>query len=421
MCRRGSHQAELNQPTMKIAYFSCQMPYPATHGGLVDDWARLNAMRAAGVRLALTTWYADTGKPLPEAHVQALRGVAEVVHTLPISATFQDRLKRLANLARWPSHVSSRVPGQQDLAKLWLSLDAFQPEAIWLDALYPTVIAQRAAKRYKVPLFYRSHNIEHRYMRGQVARASSLRNRLAWSMNLPHLERIEFETWRAASLVFDISMDDMQWWSEQGFAHGRWLPPLVNPEKANALSVPYSIPPRFDVGYLGNLRTPNNVEGVLWFLVEAWPKLLQTMPGATFLLAGSAPDPAIRGAVEKAKRVTLLENPPDVIPVLRDARVLINPIFAGSGVNVKSVEMIFTPARLVASPQGVAGLPAGVRDCFSVAHDADGFINAIKLALEKGDIVHENEVHMRQAARAEFDYGRICRVLNEMQSDLTWG
>jgi len=403
---------------MKVAYFSCQMPYPATHGGLVDDWARLNAMQAAGVRLALTTWYADTGAPLPVAQMQALRNVAEVVHALPIRATFKDRLRRLANLVRWPSHVSSRVPDKQVMDELWRSLDAFQPEAIWLDALYPTVMAQRAAQRYNVPMFYRSHNIEHRYMRGQIERASTLRNRLAWSMNLPHLKRIEFETWRAAALVFDISIDDMQWWSQQGLAHGRWLPPLVNPEKVSALSAPYTTTPRFDVGYLGNLRTPNNVEGVLWFLREAWPRLLRDAPGLTFLLAGSAPDPAIRDAVEKAEQVTLLENPPDVIPVLRDAKVLINPIFAGSGVNVKSVEMIFTPARLVASPQGVAGLPENVRDCFAVAHDVDGFINAIKLALEKGPITVSSELAERQTARSEFDYGRISRVLKDMQSVL---
>ena len=403
---------------MKIAYFSCQMPYPATHGGLVDDWARLNAMKAAGVRLALTTWYADTGAPLPDAHRQALHGVAEVVNTLPISATFSDRVKRLLNLVRWPSHVSSRVPGKQAMAELWRSLDTFQPDAIWLDAIYPTVLAQRAAKRYGVPMFYRSHNIEHCYMLGQVERASSVRNRLAWSMNLPHLKRIEFETWRAAALVFDISMDDMQWWSQQGFMHGRWLPPLVNPEKVNALSAPYDATPRFDLGYLGNLRTPNNVEGVLWFLGEAWPRLLSGMPGLTFLLAGSAPDPAIRAAVKKAKQVTLLENPPDVIPVLRDAKVLINPIFSGSGVNVKSVEMIFTPARLVAAPQGVVGLPDNVRDCFAVAQDVDGFVNAIKLALEKGPMTLPSELMARQAARSEFDYSRISRVLKDMQSTL---
>ena len=88
---------------MKIAYFSCQMPYPPHHGGLVDDWARLRALRAAGAQVALITWYADQGQPLPPDHIKALESVAEVVHTLPISATLVERAKRLVRLVRWPS------------------------------------------------------------------------------------------------------------------------------------------------------------------------------------------------------------------------------------------------------------------------------------------------------------------------------
>lgn len=399
---------------MRVAYFSCQMPYPATHGGLVDDWARLNAMKAAGAQLALITWYADHGEPLADTQIQALRKVAERVHALPIRAVFSDRFKRLIRLVRWPSHVSSRIPSRADLEALWRDLDQFQPEAIWLDALYPTVLAQRAARRYQVPLYYRSHNIEHVYMQGQVARAVTLRDRLAWALNLPHLRRVEFETWRASKVVFDISMDDLQWWAGQGLTNGQWLPPLVHPDKARALSSPYTVDPTFDVGYLGNLRTPNNVEGVVWLLKEVWPLLLDARPEMTMLLAGSSPSDVVREAVRNARQVTLLENPPDVVPVLRDARVLVNPVFAGSGVNVKSVEMLFTPAWLVASSQGVAGLPEHVRACFTIANDAESFAEAILNALSMVPMMDSPEFGRRQRARQEFDYGKVKAVLRTM-------
>ncbi|WP_213030669.1 hypothetical protein, partial [Acinetobacter baumannii] len=72
----------------------------------MDDWARLTAMKAAGADLALVTWYAEQGQGLPEAHLEAVRGVASVVHALPITGSWPDRFKRLLRLARWPSHVS---------------------------------------------------------------------------------------------------------------------------------------------------------------------------------------------------------------------------------------------------------------------------------------------------------------------------
>lgn len=403
---------------MKIAYFSCQMPYPATHGGLVDDWARLNAMKAVGAELALITWYADKDGALSAGELAALHRVASVVHTLPIRGTWEDRIKRLVRLARWPSHVSSRIPGSAALNEIWRSLDAFKPEAVWQDAVYPAWLAQAAAARYGVPLFYRSHNIEHRYMRGQVARATSLRDRLAWSLNLPHLQRVEFDTWRKAKVAFDISMDDLNWWREQGFTNGAWLPPLVQPEKAGTLQAPLTGEPEFDVAYLGNLRTPNNVEGVLWLLREVWPRLLQRHPSLRLQVAGSAPSPEIVQAVAQSRNVVLLENPPDVAPVLRNARVLVNPIFAGSGVNVKSVEMLYTPARLVSAPQGVAGLPAHVAACFEMASEPEAFAKAIERALQAGPLTEGEDMQARRRARAEFDYARAGEVLRVMRSHL---
>lgn len=399
--------------TMRIAYFSCQMPYPATHGGLVDDWARLNAMKAAGADLALVTWYAEQGQGLPAEHVQALHTVASRVHTLPIQGTWSDRFKRLVRLARWPSHVASRMPPAKALKDIWASLDAFKPEAVWLDAIYPIWLAREAAKRYGVPMFYRSHNIEHRYMRGQVSRATTLRDRLAWSMNLPHLKRVEFDAWRHAEAVFDISMDDLAWWRQQGFQQGEWLPPLVQPGKAGQLSAPMSQAPGFDVAYLGNLRTPNNVEGVLWFLREVWPLVCRARPGASMLLAGSSPAESIQEAVAAAQGVVLKPNPPDVVPILRDASVLVNPIFGGSGVNVKSVEMLFAPGRLVSSPQGVAGLPALVSGCFTVARDADAFARAVSQAITAGPL-QGAELAARAQARAQFDFMRAADVLRLM-------
>lgn len=403
---------------MRIAYFSCQMPYPATHGGLVDDWARLTAMKAAGANLALVTWYAEQGQGLPKEHLEALSGVASVVHALPITGSWPDRIKRLVRLARWPSHVSSRIPDAAKLDEIWRSLDAFKPEAIWQDAVYPAWLAQAASRRYGVPLFYRSHNIEHRYMRGQVARATSWRDRIAWSLNLPHLERVERDTWRRARVAFDISMDDLNWWREQGFANGAWLPPLVQPEKARTLQAPMSHEPEFDVAYLGNLRTPNNVEGVLWLLREVWPRLLKQHPDLRLQVAGSAPSPAIVQAVAESRNVVLLENPPDVAPVLRNARVLVNPIFGGSGVNVKSVEMLYTPARLVSAPQGVAGLPAHVVRCFEIASEPESFVEAIERALQAGPLKDGEDMKARQRARAEFDYARAGEVLRLMRSHL---
>lgn len=397
---------------MRLAYFSTQMPYPPNHGGRVDDWRRLCALKAAGARIHLVTWCSDRPGERPEPeHVAALREVAEVVHVWPIRRSLGERLTRLSRLPFWPSHVASRMPSAQQWSELETSLAAFRPEAVWQDGLYPYVVAQRVAQRFCLRRFYRSHNVEHLYFERQVARATSLRDKWAWGLNLHRLEEVERMALGGAAGYFDISTDDLSYWKGQGFNHGYWLPPLVAPEFAARLSAPRERAPAFDVAYLGNLNAPNNVEGVLWFVGEVVPRLLSRHPALKVRIAGSQPVDQVRDAIARVPQITLLENAPDAVDVLRDARVLVNPVFAGSGVNVKSVEMLFAPARLVSAPQGVAGLPAHVQQCFAVADQPDRFADAVLSALD-GDAADSGGLGAeRQAARAEFDFARMRDVL----------
>lgn len=397
---------------MRLAYFSTQMPFPPNHGGRVDDWRRLCALKAAGARIHLVTWCSDRPGERPEpSHLEALRGVAEVVHVWPIRRTLAERLVRLSRLPFWPSHVASRMPSAEQWAALESSLSVFRPEVVWQDGLYPYVVAQRTAQRWGVKRFYRSHNIEHLYFARQVARATSLRDRWAWGLNLHRLEEVERRALGEADAYFDISTDDLAYWQQQGYGRGHWLPPLVAPEFASRLSAPRVQPPGFDVGYLGNLNAPNNVEGVLWFVEQVVPRLLKERPQLRVRVAGSQPLEKVRAAVAQVPEVTLLENAPDAVEVLRDARVLVNPVFAGSGVNVKSVEMLFSPARLVSAPQGVAGLPGHVQACFAVADEPDAFAAAVLRALDE-DAASPGELGPeRRRARGEFDFARMHDVL----------
>lgn len=402
---------------MKLAYFSTQMPYPPNHGGRVDDWRRLCALKAAGARIHLVTWCSDRPGERPEPeHLAALHEVAEVVHVWPIRRTLAERLTRLSRLPFWPSHVASRIPSRQQWAELVSSLQTFGPDAVWQDGLYPYVAAQRAAQLLRLRRFYRSHNIEHLYMARQVAKATSLRDKWAWGLNLPNLKRVERLAIGGAAAFFDISTDDLAFWAGEGFQHGYWLPPLIAPEFAARLSAPVATPAAFDVGYLGNLNAPNNVEGVLWFVEQVVPRLVAERPGLKVLIAGSQPLDKVRQALARVPQVTLLENAPDAVAVLRDARVLVNPVFSGSGVNVKSVEMLFAPAQLVSAPQGVAGLPEHVQRCFAVAETADSFAHAVLAALTAEPAAQQVPDAPRQRARAEFDFARMRGVLAELNA-----
>lgn len=399
---------------MKLIVIANEAPYPANHGGRVDVWHRICALKAAGAEIFLIFWSGDAPDELPAA--QALARLRQEVVDLSyyvIHRSVAERITRAWRLWRWPSHVASRVLARSDRKVLLEKVRVFRPDAVWLDGIYGGVLAAELAETLAVPLFCRSHNIEHLYMSRQVAKAAYLRDRLAWGLNLLHLRSFELGTLRRAARFFDISMDDVQFWRGLGLSNGAWLPPMMDPGSAARLSAPWEEPPAFDVGYLGNLFAPNNVEGVLWLLEEIVERLRVTRPGLRMFVAGARPVDKIVEATQR-HGITLLANPESGVPVLRTARVLVNPVFAGSGVNIKTVEMLFTPAQLVSTTQGLTGLPGEVTRHFHCADAPDAFAGAILqgLAVPEGNLAAE-----RAEARRLFSFAGATELMRSIQQE----
>ncbi|MEB0010058.1 glycosyltransferase [Glaciimonas sp. Gout2] len=341
----------------------------------------------------------------------AMREQVSGLNFYVIERSIFQRIIRLLRLFRWPSHVASRVLAAKDRAELLTLIQAFKPDAVWLESIYGGILASEVADAEDIPMVCRSHNIEHLYMRRQVAKATSLRDRLVWGLNLLHLHNFELATLRHATRFFDISIDDLRFWKDAGMNNGEWLPPMVDPIFAARLSSPREEEPNFDVGYLGNLFAPNNVDGVMWLLEEVIGRLRAVRPTLRIFIAGSRPVEKIIAAAHK-HGVCLIMDPDDVVPILRDARVLVNPVFSGSGVNVKSVEMLFSPSQLVSTTQGLTGLPAEVTRHFRCADTPEDFSTQVLEALDAPD---NDFTADRDAAREKFSSSRAEQLVRSMR------
>jgi glycosyltransferase involved in cell wall biosynthesis len=380
---------------MRILCVANDVPLPANSGGRVDVWRRLQALKGAGHELALVCW-TDEGRasPLSAAERAALGALCDEVKVLSIRRSVSEVVQRLLWLWRWPSHVAARwVTSRRAALVPWAR--AWAPELVLLDGLYGGAVALDLATQLGVPLAYRSHNVEHQYMAEQRAREQRAVRRLGLFANCLGLERFERRVMGRAAEVLDISLADAAFWRGQGFAQVTWVPTLVDAPFAGRLAHG-PVQASFDLLYFGNLNTPNNVEALTWLVREVLPRV----PGAglRIAIAGSGPTQAVRALVATDSRVVLIENPPDMAAVVSAARVLVNPMRAGSGVNLKSVEMLFTEAALVSTPVGVKGMPELAQACFSVADGAEDFAAAVARGLSpawtgQGD---------RPAARALF-------------------
>ncbi len=398
---------------MRLTFVCGELPYPPNHGGTVDMWRRVCALTEAGVKVRIVCWH-DANDARLASYVAKVREVAESVVVYPFQDSRSSKIWRLASLSSLPWGASARALSGKNFAALLANEIAAAPDAIWLDGLFGGDVALKLARALNKPLFYRSQNIEHRYIGYQLASARGSKARAHWWLRNQAIRQFELKVLQTAQAFFDISVDDLATWRQDGFTHGYWLPTLVDADMARALSAPLSEPATYDVGYLGNLFMPNNVFGVSWFIQDVVPLLLRQRPALRVFIAGNRPSEQIRALLGSTPHIELIESPADAVPVLRNARVLVNPVFAGSGVNVKSVEMLFTPAHLVSTSKGLAGLPQTVVDCFQVADQPQPFADAILNALHAAPV--DATPTQRQRARQLFQPGRIADILPILQA-----
>ncbi len=363
---------------MKLTIISNETPFPAIHGGRVDVWRRIQAFAAEGVKMQLVFWHGEKDRP-KKSTLDTLHSLCDAVLAFPISSSWTARLGYLTKLGSQSLYVSSRELTFADQKALEDEFSSFAPDAIWLDAVFGGKLALGLADRFQKPLFYRSQNIEFQYRQTQYERALGSRATLATWMAKRQVESLELSLMNRAGTVWDISLDDMEYWRSRGVEGIEWLPPFADQTLIDKIRS-VQAEPEFDLVYLGNLYTPNNIEGVSWFLREAWPRIRSRKVDARFLLAGVNPHTKIQ-RLSQTEGVTLLPNAPSVAETYAKGSVLINPILAGSGVNVKSVEMLFSGKPVVTCPQGVAGLPPEVRSYFRVANTPEEFAAACLGAL----------------------------------------
>ncbi len=360
---------------MRIVALLQEFPFPANNGMRSDISRRLATFHALGHTVHAIAWTGGRLDPvLGEEERAAAARLTASLDVVPIDRGW----RRVANLVRFPSQVAGRWPGTRERHALLERLRTHvpDPDCIWVDGVHAGALGRWLAEAFDVPLLYRSHNIEHRYLAEQARLARGLaRWRIA--ANVLGMRRFETALQRDAAQVFEISSDDLDWWRARGIGHNRCLPPQPDPALPGERSGTVR---DIDLLFVGSLSSPNNQAGLAWYLHEVHPRLRAALPDVRVLIAGRAPPPQVLRKLAEAG-IETLPDPATIAPLFARARVLMNPIHHGSGVNIKTIDMLASGRPVVTTTKGARGLPPVVADRLILADDAPAFATALVTAI----------------------------------------
>lgn len=392
---------------MKILVCVWDFPYPPRGGGRGDVWRRIEAFTRLGHDVMLLNLYDPNGPRVPTAgHLAEVDEVVSERYSFPIKRSRRRTLRQLARLPKVPWHVSTRIPDPTERAEIDRRVTSFGPDLIWLDGPWFGELGLDLHRMLHAPIAYRSHNVEHVYLIRQARAAAKRRDRIAWRLATVGLKRYQLKLMRSAAVVFDISLDDMAYWRTQGVGNARWLPPL--PELA--LKEPSGDRVPTDVLFVGGLRTPNNQQGVRWLVREVMPLVWAERPDVELSVVGSYPHPSLVDELAELPKVRTHYDVPDVTVHQFGAKVLVNPVAVGSGVQVKMLDMLMTDAPIITRRQGLSGLPRQWAEQFEMADDPQSFAAALLRCLDDPAVDRQ----ARAEVRRQFSLDAIADALKQV-------
>jgi glycosyltransferase involved in cell wall biosynthesis len=127
-----------------------------------------------------------------------------------------------------------------------------------------------------------------------------------------------------------------------------------------------------------------NVDGVVYFLREIWPRIVAARPDARFVVVGADPAPTIRA--HAGPGVTIVGPVDDLRPYLAAAAVVVVPLRLGSGTRLKILEAWAMGRPVVSTALGAEGLEAVSGRHLLIADDAAGFASAVVRVLSEPEL-----------------------------------
>ncbi len=136
---------------------------------------------------------------------------------------------------------------------------------------------------------------------------------------------------------------------------------------ANGVDTNYFDPQaEFDLTELPKLKSPAicftgamdywaNVDAVVWFCKNVWPKILDENPTCIFYIVGGKPPPKVK-QLETLQGVIVTGRVPDVRPYLDSAKVAIAPMRIARGVQNKVLEAMAMAKPVVMTSMGQEGI-----------------------------------------------------------------
>jgi O-antigen biosynthesis protein len=165
--------------------------------------------------------------------------------------------------------------------------------------------------------------------------------------------------------------------------------------------------------FLGSFRHMPNQIALEWFTRYVLPLIVERLPQARLIVAGSDPPPR-HAFTDPANAVELLGFVEDIQPLFSSCTLFVCPIRSGSGVRVKLLEAFAAGIPVVSTTLGAEGLGRKDGEFCALADDAQTFAAKTVELLENSELASQMAGRARREVVENWDMATItCRLVEK--------
>ena len=390
---------------MKILQLCKKTPFPPKDGEAIAILTLTKGFYAAGQEVQVlamnTPKHAFVMNKLPTEIKQIAKFESIFVDTSlsVVDAFFNLFSKKSYNIQRFDN---------QDYRKRLIEIlqknefDIIQLEGVYLATYIDTIRQYSNAK-----IVMRSHNVESEIWQRLAAESSGLKA-IYLRFLAKRMLRFEIESLQKYDGLVCISAKDEAYFVEKGYQKPKHTLAVSLNLKDYALQSKDIAIQKSNIFFIGSLDWLPNQTGLIWFLEDVWPRILNDFPQAHFKIAGrNIPDWIKEKTI---KHVEILGEVESAIDFMQNNDIMIVPLFSGSGMRVKIIEAMALAKPIVATTLAAEGITYTHQKNIVIADDATTFAaHLLKLLKNKslGEEIgrnarlfveqeHENKVLIRR-------------------------
>ncbi|MCB2207736.1 MAG: glycosyltransferase family 4 protein [Bacteroidetes bacterium] len=357
--------------SLKVLFICNKSPWPPGEGGPIAMNNLITGLIEAGHQVKVlavnSNKYSVDPDRIPEDYKKST-GIELAYVDLAIKP-----LDAFLNLFSNKSYHVERFISKGFHAKLIEILKRDRFDVVQIETLYMSPYIETIREYTGAKIFLRAHNIEH--MIWQRIMESTKNPIKKWY--LKHLVRTlrnyEYNSLVKYDGIIPISYVDAKFFSGITKTPVRAISFGIDPDQ---IDKEIYGKPENALFHIGSMNWVPNIEGIKWFLEEAWPLIHETFPELKCYLAGRGmPDWIYQMQLEN---VEVVGEVPDAYEFIKSKAISIAPLFSGSGIRIKIIESMAQARAVISTTIGAEGINYTNGEHIMIADDQQTFLEAVR-------------------------------------------